>query len=159
MSGIYNDFYHLFQMSTLIVGGRFSNQSYKWIINYRLKNDDFCFRAPSGIFMPFSCRWNWTVWLISINIWIKSDNIFSGGRKPKLFWISTSSTTTTISTTTLCYSTSAAAACTSGRKRRAINFMDKKDIDEEASMLNPAPVDTKERSGLNDIFGQNIDCN
>ena len=58
-----------------------------------------------------------------------------------MFFISTSSTTSTVKTTTLCYATNTAAACTSGRKRRAINFMDKQENDEEAMNLNPAPVD------------------
>merc|ERR1712228_582929 len=40
--------------------------------------------------------------------------------------------------------TNAAAACTSGRKRRAINFMDKQETDEEAMNLNPAPVNQKD---------------
>merc|ERR1712037_60047 len=73
-----------------------------------------------------------------------ADDVNARERKPKLFFVSTSSTTSTMSTTTLCYKTNAAAACTSGRKRRAINFMDKQENDEEAMDLNPAPVDKKD---------------
>ena len=84
--------------------------------------------------------------IIIFEIRIKPGTI-SSGRKPKLFWISSSTTTSTVSTTTLCYATNTAAACTSGRKRRAINFMDKQENDEEAMDLNPAPVDEKDRYG------------
>merc|ERR1719273_2470792 len=80
-----------------------------------------------------------------------ADDVNTRGRQPKLFFISTSSTTTTIKTTTLCYATNTAAACTSGRKRRAINFMDKQENDEEAANLNPAPVDKKDIESYYDV--------
>ena len=88
---------------------------------------------------------------IIIIIIIKWGDV-SSGRKPKLFWISSSTTTSTVSTTTLCYVTNTAAACTSGRKRRAINFMDKQENDEEAMNLNPAPVDGKDRYGIGILY-------
>ena len=53
-----------------------------------------------------------------------------GGRKPKLFFVSTSSTTSTLTTGTTCYQTNppgtgSIAACT-GRKRRALMVDDLK---------------------------------
>ena len=123
------------------------------IINFEFQNPEWWFLLPCSF-------WHFHAFLLLMMlmkkglgkiiifiIMIKSGNI-SSKRNAKLFFISTSSTTSTVSTTTLCYATNTAAACTSGRKRRAINFMDKQENDEEAMDLNPAPVDEKDRYGV-----------
>ena len=58
------------------------------------------------------------------------DIVFLSPRESRLFLVSSSSTTSTISTTTYCYVSNAAKAC-GKRKKRAIEYADIVDTEED----------------------------